>query len=613
MSADFIFISMPYARFISRWFSNIPNINLGIMQSLLTQNGKSVKTFHFHLEFLPLLKTVDPQSWENFLGKTEQFGVEYMGLDYVFASLLFRDEYERSRQNFSERLESMGLALNDFETMRRLAGVFIESAFSKLSPHLKDTKLVGFSCSHYQLSSSLLLCTKIRKAYPHIPTVFGGKDCSGSFAYELMKNAEYVDFVGANECEVTVESLLEHLEDGEKEIYNVAYRDGDGTIRQSKSKPNISLNSLPFPGYDLQEFPVKPDEIILPLELGRGCPWKRCTFCPDESYHIHCQTKTAERVKDEIEYYQHISNDLRNFFILDSDALKDQNLITGLAEYLDGKGFIFHYAEFRAERMNREVLRSLLRFGAWASHFQIGIETFSERLLRLMNKGVTALKNVEVVKSVAELGVPIQFNLFTCYPAMTVEDMHENNRIMDLITHLLVSENIQIWPGEFYLPTDCPVFLESDSFRIKKYTESIFSYLFERFPMPSYSNYPYPYQFDNEEEQYNISEQIRAKVQEIKGKNPSGNFMVYERSSNGGLEIIRCRDWVKTSFPLNDTEAKVYLSAVEEIQQTNKVSESFNLPVDNIISILDDFEKRGLILYSSDRKSFLSLATKAFG
>lgn len=72
---DFLFISMPYARFISRWFANVPNINLGIMQSFLTEKGKSVKTFHFHLYFLPYLKTINPRITENLLKLTEQFGV----------------------------------------------------------------------------------------------------------------------------------------------------------------------------------------------------------------------------------------------------------------------------------------------------------------------------------------------------------------------------------------------------------------------------------------------------------------------------------------------------------------------------------------------------------
>ena len=141
---DFIFISMPYARFISKWFANIPNINLGIMQAYLTEKGRSVKTFHFHLDFLPYLRSLNPTIEENLLKITEHFGVEYMGLDYIFASLLFEDNYMKSKDRFQERLESLGLILNDFEELRGAAGTFIESAFARLSPYLKGTKLVGF-------------------------------------------------------------------------------------------------------------------------------------------------------------------------------------------------------------------------------------------------------------------------------------------------------------------------------------------------------------------------------------------------------------------------------------------------------------------------------------
>ncbi len=600
---------MPYARFISKWFANVPNINLGIMQSFLTEKGKSVKTFHFHLEFLPYLKNLNPHITENLLKLTEQFGVEYMGLDYIFASLLFEDKFLQSKERFAERLEPTGLTLEDLKELRNAARSFIESAFLRLLPYLKNTKLAGFSCSHYQLSSSLLMCSKIKNSYPDIKTVIGGKDCSGAFAHVLLKHIDCLDFVGISECEVTVDSLLEHINDNAKDFYNVVFRDKDGEIKNSKSKPNISINSIPFPQYDFDNFPVELSEIILPLEFGRGCPWKRCTFCPDESYNILCQTKTAERLKEEIEYYQSISKDLRNFFILDSDALKDPKVIIEMSKYLESKNLNFIYAEFRAERIDKEVLGAIMRFGNWVSNFQIGIETFSDRILQVMNKGVTVLKNVEVLKAAAELGVPIQFNLFTCFPNMTEDDMKENFRVMELITHILVSKNIQIYPGEFYLPTDCPVFLNIDNYGLKKHSDNIFSLIFEDFNMPSYSNYPYPYQFDNDDEQFRVSGLIRKKVEEIKSKNPRNNFVVYKISSNG-LRIEVCRDGQIFSHLLHSREKDIYLSAIEKSQQTREVSEKTGLSLDELSSILNDFEQKGLILYSSDRKSFLSLATE---
>jgi len=606
---DFIFVSMPYARFISKWFSHIPNINLGIMQAFLTEKEKSVKTFHFHLEFLPYLRRFNPHTWENFLNQSEQFGVEYMGLDYVFASLLFEDKYSLSKNRFMDRLKSIGLTLDDFEKLKDIARSFIEYTFSKLSPFLKDAKLIGFSCSHYQLSSSLLMCSKIKTVNPDILTIVGGKDCSGTFAHDLLKNMNFVDFVGISECEVTIDSLLEYINDNKKDFYNVVFRDKKGKIKKSKSKPNISINSIPFPQYDFQDFPIQLHDIILPVEFGRGCPWKRCTFCPDKSYNILCQTKTAKRVKAEIEYYQSISRDLKNFFILDSDALKDPKTIIEISKYLEGRNFNFIYAEFRAERMDREVLGSILHFGNWVSNFQIGIESFSDRVLQLMHKGVTVLKNVEVLKAAAELGVPVQFNLFTCFPNMTTEDMTENVRVMDLITHILNKDNIQIYPGEFYLPADCTVFLNISKYGLQKSSESIFSLIFENLAMPSYSNYPYPYQFDNDDEQFRISGIIRKKVEDIKSKSTHDNFMSYKNSMND-LEIVKCLDGNRTTYSLSSREKDIYISAIEKSQQINKVSEKLGISLTDVFSILEDFGQKGLILFSPDKKAFLSLATK---
>jgi radical SAM superfamily enzyme YgiQ (UPF0313 family) len=605
---DFIFVSMPYAKFDSPWFSNVPNINLGILQSFLTEQGRRMKTFHFHMEFLPYLRRFSHQVKSDFLKLSEKFGVEYLGLDYVFASLLFEDKYKLSGDQFQERLGSVGLTLNDFEVFRETCRSFTEYAFSRLSPYLKETKLIGFSCSHYQLSGSLLLCSKIKSAYPDILTVFGGKDCSGAFAHELLSNTDFVDFVGIGECEVTVASLLEHI-DGGKDLYNVVFRDKNRKIRESKTKPNFSLDSLPFPQYDFEDFLVDPRELILPIELGRGCPWKGCTFCPEGSYNIRCQSKTAKRVKEEIEHYQSISKYFKNFILLDSDVLRDPKPVFELSQYLEGNDLTFHFATCRAEKIDKEILGALLRFGKWASPFQVGIETFSDKVLHLMNKGVTVLKNVEVLKTAAELGAPLQFNLFTCYPKMTTENLLENLKVMDRITHLLARENISIFPGEFYLPTDCPIFLHNNDSGLNKMSKSVFSYIFKDFTMPSYSNYPYPYQFDNDDEQLRISEMIRKKVDEINGKSPFDNYVHYENSSKG-FQIVICRNGQESTRTLTPREKDIYLSAIEKSQQIKEVSESLGIPLTDVCSILDDFEQQGLILYSSDKESFLSLATK---
>ncbi len=599
---------MPYARFISSWFANIPNINLGIIQSLLTQKGKKVKSFHFHLDFLPYLKKFESNLWEKFLFQTERSGIEYMGLDYIFASLLFNDKFIKSQKLINERLNYINLNLTDFLNMRQIADTFIEIEFNKLMPYITGTKLIGFSCSHYQLSSSLIMAKKIKSLYPDIPIIFGGKDCSGKFAFELIKYMDCIDYVGIAECEITIENLLDYIDKGNNNLCNLIYKTEDQIVI-TPVKSNISLEHLPFPTYDFDDFPLPLNELILPVEFGRGCPWKRCTFCPDESYNIKCQAKSAKRISEEFEHYRNISTDLTNFFILDSDALKNKETIKEIPELISNKNLSFHYAEFRAEKMDRDVLNAILHFGKWVSNFQIGIETFSEGLLRLMNKGVTVIKNVEVIKSAAELGVPIQFNLFTCYPGMKKEHLIENIKVMQTIQHLLVYENIQIFPGEFYLPADCPVFDNPVNFEITKSEENIFALLFEDFPMSSYSNYPFPYSFNNDEEQYKMSVIIRETCEAIKKKSPENNYMHYHNSGDN-LFITLSRDGIKTNFRLSGIEKNIYMAALEKIQNIESLSLEIGMPVNKINFILDDFENKSIILLSSDRKSFLSLATK---
>jgi hypothetical protein len=210
---------------------------------------------------------------------------------------------------------------------------------------------------------------------------------------------------------------------------------------------------------------------------------------------------------------------------------------------------------------------------------------------------------------VAQLGVPLQFNLFTSYPDMTMRDLEENLRVMDLITHLLVYENILIYPGEFYLPADCPVFLNIDNYGLERNDESIFSDIFYDFPMPSYSNYPYPYEFHNEEKQLEISTKTREKVEEIKSKNRLEYFMCYEGGPKH-LKISVCRDGHRTSHTLKSPEQDIYLSAIEKSQRIDKVAKKIGVSPADVRSALHDFEKNGLILFSADKKSFLSLATK---
>ncbi|MBW1770420.1 MAG: hypothetical protein JRJ17_04530 [Deltaproteobacteria bacterium] len=76
------------------------------------------------------------------------------------------------------------------------------------------------------------------------------------------------------------------------------------------------------------------------------------------------------------------------------------------------------------------------------------------------------------------------------------------------------------------------------------------------------------------------------------------------------LKISVCRYGRTTNYTLKSPEQDLYLSAVEKSQRIDKVAKTIGISSADARSVLRDFEKNGLILFSADKKSFLSLATK---
>ena len=73
---------------------------------------------------------------------------------------------------------------------------------------------------------------------------------------------------------------------------------------------------------------------------------------------------------------------------------------------------------------------------AGVSEIQPGIESFSDRVLELMRKGVSALQNIQLLKWCAELGVRPYWNVLWGFPGEPPEDYARMAEIVPLLTHL---------------------------------------------------------------------------------------------------------------------------------------------------------------------------------
>ena len=104
-----------------------------------------------------------------------------------------------------------------------------------------------------------------------------------------------------------------------------------------------------------------------------------------------------------------------------------------------------------------------------------------------------------------------------------------------------------------------------------------------------------------------ISEKIRKKAEEIQAKTPKENFMCYRESGNE-IRVVVGRDGHREAQIFGSPEKDIYLAAVERCRPVKGVSEDLGIPLADVVSILENLEKKGLILFASDRQSFMALA-----
>jgi radical SAM superfamily enzyme YgiQ (UPF0313 family) len=201
-------------------------------------------------------------------------------------------------------------------------------------------------------------------------------------------------------------------------------------IIKKKYIPN--LDTLPIPDYtDYFKYSLKPNAKIfhpkISLEASRGCWWGRCTFCIENTkWRRLYRRKSAKKVVEEIKYQTRKYNSLDLIFC-DPDVsdkidifqeIKKINLDLNISAEVTG--FI--------TRNSLKILRE-----AGVKNIQIGIESFSNKLLKFYNKGVTLIKMIELLKWCKEFGINVSYNIIIGSPFETKKDIEEICKNIDYL------------------------------------------------------------------------------------------------------------------------------------------------------------------------------------
>lgn len=199
-----------------------------------------------------------------------------------------------------------------------------------------------------------------------------------------------------------------------------------------EAAPPLADRALP----DLEGLPLDSyftPEIVLSTRTSKGCSWQKCTFC-DTDFGLEPDVRPVEAVVDEIRLVGGRWG-IRNFEFI--DECLDPGYMEVLAPRLEGLGVHF-FGNGRTEKgFTPDRLRAMSRAGL--TMILWGIESGSERILRLIRKGVDPHRRLDILRDAREAGLWNFGFLFFGFPTETEEEARETIDLLRDHTELLNS------------------------------------------------------------------------------------------------------------------------------------------------------------------------------
>jgi radical SAM superfamily enzyme YgiQ (UPF0313 family) len=317
----------------------------------------------------------------------------------------------------------------------------------------ENARVIGVSVTASYWRSNLplatSLCRRIKQRNPRIRTVLGGI-IPTMFAEEVLTKYSDVDIVVKGEGEYAFLEILKETPLGE--IRGIAYRDKDGTVRDSPRRRSLcDLDELPYAmaleteGTATTECAglignVRYDSAKRSASIitSRGCKGT-CTFCLNPWYYAPVRMRSIPNVAGEIrELARHGVRFLR---VCDANFADDMGRVAEFCGAIEA--FKVRWSCWqRAEITDAGAYQAMRRAGCRIT--TIGIESFDEDIRnRGYGKNVGDEQLYEVVRRASEAGIDVVGEIIIGHPeedANRIRRGFENaSRILRFLDYVNIS------------------------------------------------------------------------------------------------------------------------------------------------------------------------------
>ena len=502
-----LFLKVFSAPFLEKVFAQVADQDEIFHELIFEARDKYIDTVDSVIDYLQNQDTIQAYQIlrEGFLPRYHRFE-DANDLDYSFGDMGMLDKAKHYATLYIEELGDFIQANidEDFaftkyaEKIARTASSFSPIEAKLQEPlslveeeyiHLLKTKIekhqptvIGFTIPFPgNLFSSLRGAQYIKDNFPDLKVLFGGGYCNT----ELRKLSDptifkYVDFISLDDGEIPLTKLLDFTE-GKSNLSELerTFVLENGKVIYKNKIPNTHLKhaTLPTPTYKglpLMKY-VSFLDVLNPmhrmwsdgrwnkLTVSHGCYWAKCSFCDVNLDYIgRYENTTAEDLANKIE--QLIEETGNNGFHFVDEAAPPKMLKSLSKEIIKRKLKVVWWTNIRFEKTFDDELCSLMS-QAGCIAVTGGLEVASDRLLKLMKKGVSIAQVAQVTKSFSEHNILVHAYLMYGFPTETVQETIDS---VEVVRQLFQEGCIQsgFW-HRFTTTSHSPVGKNPDEYSIK--------------------------------------------------------------------------------------------------------------------------------------------------
>ena len=604
-------VSMPFVSM------DRPSIQIGLLKAIATSYGFPASAFNLNLDFA---RQIGPELYDALC----QYRGHLLG-DWLFSLAAFGDDAPDPDDQFLETYYAeiaplLNVTSVSFDCLRQIRHVEV----TRYLDHLIDSiawerfRLVGFTSTFQQNTASFALAKYIKRRFPDICILFGGANFEDDMGLELVRTTQCIDYAVIGEGDKAFPAFLIALQEGRDpaEVPGVVCRRNGEVTPPHLQAPFSHMDETFIPDYtefferaeSLDLLPVAARRVVdIPFESSRGCWWGQkhhCTFCGLNGMTMPFRAKSPDRIIHEL---SELSKRYRSFQFEAVDNIVDMSYLKQLFPRLSERATDFQFFYEVKSNLSREKIKILSQGGV--KRIQPGIESLSSHVLKLMNKGVTAIHNVNTLRWALYYDITVNWNMIWGFPGETVDDYREQLLLLRHLIHLQPPGSAgRIWMERF-----SPIFFNRQAFPARYiHPEPSYEYIYPHYVQLNKVAYFFDYELENTLPDSAYEETLRrVQIWQNAWKETMCPTLTYWSAPNF-LQIEDARNLAAPgTFTFLDPLASLYVACSEHPRTASELKQQLTLhkSIDEIEMALDEFCIRGLMM--REESAFLSLALPA--